>query len=97
MATGIPVLSTRHSGIPELVADGRSGILVPERDVDALAQALRSLLQDRPRWPEMGRHGRAAVAAGFSRQQLDDERVEAYYRSAGRAMRQPATDSPKRS
>jgi colanic acid/amylovoran biosynthesis glycosyltransferase len=37
LAQGLPVLSTRHSGIPELVRDGEFGFLVPERDLDALA------------------------------------------------------------
>lgn len=40
LAQGIPVLSTQHSGIPEVVQDGKSGFLVPERDVDALAEKL---------------------------------------------------------
>lgn len=46
MATGIPVVSTRHSGIPELVEDGVSGILVSERDWPAMAEALLGLIRN---------------------------------------------------
>jgi len=40
MATGLPVIGTRHSGIPEAVRDGENGRVVPERDIAALASAL---------------------------------------------------------
>ena len=42
MALGVPVLSTRHSGIPELVREDETGMVVPEQDVEALALALQS-------------------------------------------------------
>lgn len=45
MAVGIPVVSTVHSGIPELVDAGKSGWLVPENDARALAQQLVSFSQ----------------------------------------------------
>jgi colanic acid/amylovoran biosynthesis glycosyltransferase len=57
MAAGTPVVSTRVSGIPELVDDGREGLLVPERDPVALAGALARLLDE----PGLG--DRLAVAA----------------------------------
>jgi glycosyltransferase involved in cell wall biosynthesis len=40
MASGLPVFATVHGGIPEAIEDGRSGILVKERDGEALARAL---------------------------------------------------------
>ncbi|HEX6928749.1 MAG TPA: glycosyltransferase [Gammaproteobacteria bacterium] len=46
MASGTPVISTAVSGIPELVEDGRTGLLVPPRDPAALALAIRRMLQD---------------------------------------------------
>jgi len=55
---GLPVLSTTHAGIPELVRDGESGLLVPERDPEALADALRRLLGAPARWATMGDAGR---------------------------------------
>jgi colanic acid/amylovoran biosynthesis glycosyltransferase len=49
-AMGVPVVSTFHSGIPEGVADGVTGILVPERDSENLAVALLRLLEDQDLW-----------------------------------------------
>ena len=66
MATGLPVVATRHGGIPELVRDGVDGILVAERDPQALADALRRLIAAPEGWAAMGRSGRARVEAGFS-------------------------------
>jgi colanic acid/amylovoran biosynthesis glycosyltransferase len=50
LATGVPVVSTRHAGIPEIVIPNVTGLLVPERDAGALADALRLLLVDRALW-----------------------------------------------
>jgi len=44
MATGLPVVTTRHAGIPEMVRDGEDGFVVAERDVTAIAQALLTLV-----------------------------------------------------
>ena len=46
MATGLPVFATTHGGIPEAIENGVSGVLVPERDDSALAQALLSTVKD---------------------------------------------------
>ena len=46
MALGTPCVSTLVAGIPEAVQDGRTGLLVPERDVDGLASAIRRLLDN---------------------------------------------------
>jgi len=78
MATGLPVVSTLHSGIPELVDDGASGFLVPERDAQALADRL-TFLADHPEvWPEMGRAGRRKVETEFDMEQLNDRLVALY-------------------
>ena len=58
----LPVLATRHAGIPEVVADGRSAVLVPENDPAALAAGLRTILAARNRWPAMGEAGRRLVS-----------------------------------
>ena len=57
----LPVLSTRHAGIPEIVEDGVSGMLVPEGDAAALADGLRTMIGARERWPAMGEAGHRAV------------------------------------
>lgn len=78
MATGLPVVSTRHSGIPELVQDGISGFLVPEKDVDALAERLLYLIEHPEIWPKMGSAGRAYVEANYDINKLNDRLVEIY-------------------
>ncbi|MBE9061418.1 glycosyltransferase [cf. Phormidesmis sp. LEGE 11477] len=80
MALGLPVVSTYHGGIPELVEDGVSGLLVPERDADAIAQALTTLIEHPERWPEMGQAGRAYVEAHYSLDALNDRLVTLYQR-----------------
>lgn len=60
-ARGLPVLSTWHADIPEVVIDGASGYLVPERDVVALGEKLAELLAHPKQWSEMGRAGRAHI------------------------------------
>jgi colanic acid/amylovoran biosynthesis glycosyltransferase len=79
MATGMPVVSTVHSGIPELVADGVSGFLVAERDVEALAERLRDLVTHPEWWSAMGRRGREHVERHFEIRRLN-RRLEALYR-----------------
>lgn len=66
MAIGLPVVATRHGGIPELVRDGYNGALVPERDAQALAQAIAELSRHRDRWERLGRNARASVEADYS-------------------------------
>ena len=78
MATGTPVVGTRHSGIPELIEDGVSGFLVPERDVDALADRLTRLIDSPERWGPMGRAGRQRVEAEFDSDTLNRELVALY-------------------
>ena len=80
MAMGLPTVGTWHGGIPELVRDGVSGFLVPERDADALFEKLLYLV-DRPQeWEAMGRAGRQDVEATYNMEVLNDELV-ALYRS----------------
>ena len=85
MATGLPVVATRNSGIPELVADGVSGYLVPERDAAALAERLQWLCEHDECWEAMGRAGRARVEQEYARDALNDELVQWYERLVRRA------------
>jgi colanic acid/amylovoran biosynthesis glycosyltransferase len=67
MSTGLPVLATRHGGIPEAVDDGVSGFLVPERDHGALAAAGRRLLGDSVSYEALAARAREAVMERFER------------------------------
>jgi colanic acid/amylovoran biosynthesis glycosyltransferase len=80
MASGLPVLSTTHSGVPELVDDGVSGYLVPERDPDALYRRLLDLLDHPERWASMGRCGRAKVEKEYDGEVLNDRLLSLYRR-----------------
>jgi len=64
MAAGTPCVSTRVSGIPELIDDGREGLLVPERDPAALAQAIARLLDN----PDLGKTLAIAARAKVERE-----------------------------
>ncbi len=66
MASSRAVVSTSIAGIPELVETGVNGLLVPPGDAQALAAAMRSLLEDRDRAREMGRRGQEKVRAEFT-------------------------------
>jgi colanic acid/amylovoran biosynthesis glycosyltransferase len=79
MATGLPVVGTRHGGIPEMVQDGVSGFLVAERDVDELAARLGHLVAHPELWPGMGQAGRAWVEQHYDATMLA-ARLEEIYR-----------------
>ena len=75
MACGLPVVSTDVGGVPEIVDDERSGLLVPPGDVSAVARVLDCLAGDPARRVEMGRAGREIVLRSF------DARKNAVYLS----------------
>lgn len=66
MAAGVPVIATNVGGTPEAVEDGVTGMLVPPRDSDALAQAMSLLLENPERARALGDAGRRRVEAYFS-------------------------------
>jgi colanic acid/amylovoran biosynthesis glycosyltransferase len=75
MASGLPVVATRHGGIPELVDDGISGFLVPERDSEALADRLALLAAHPERWPALIGGGRRRVERDYDIERLNDRLV----------------------
>lgn len=66
MAAGLPVIATAHSGIPEVIADGENGLLVPSDDAESLAAAIRRLSADRQLWHRLQANGREEVVGNFS-------------------------------
>lgn len=89
-ALGLPVVATRHSGIPEAVLDGRTGLLTPEADPEALAGSLRRLLGDAGLRHRLGARGREHVAAHFDltsqNRRLEDlyDEVASHHRTPSR-------------
>jgi colanic acid/amylovoran biosynthesis glycosyltransferase len=73
MAAGLAVVSTRHSGIPELVEDGKTGFLAPERDVETLAGRLAWVAGNPEACERIVAAARAKVEADFNAETLDEE------------------------
>jgi len=65
MASEVPVVSTRISGIPELIEDGVDGLLVEPRNSDALSAAIKRLLDDPALAARLARAGRQKVERQF--------------------------------
>lgn len=66
MSCGVPVISTRHAGISDIVGDGETGILCEEHDVDAMAQAIVHLASDPEKAGCLGKNAHAHVAGNFT-------------------------------
>jgi colanic acid/amylovoran biosynthesis glycosyltransferase len=78
MARGLPVISTYHSGIPELVQDGVSGFLLRERDVDGLTEKLEHLITHPEMRDQVAAEGRKYVEENYNIDKLNDRLVEIY-------------------
>ncbi|MEA1959599.1 MAG: glycosyltransferase family 4 protein [Chloroflexota bacterium] len=78
MSCGLPVISTTAGALPEVVADGESGILVPPGDHEAIAAALRRLLSDDDLRRDMGRAGRDRVERMFNWEEAAKKTLEVY-------------------
>ena len=83
MATGMAVVTTAVSGIPELVRDGVDGLMVPERDPQALAAALKRLLENRSLRSQLGTAARARVCAVFDSRQTTTQLKSLFVRAMG--------------
>jgi glycosyltransferase involved in cell wall biosynthesis len=79
MCFGCPSVSTRVGGIPEVVEDGESGVLVPQGEVGALTTALEALIHDPARRDALGRAAQARARERFSAAVIVP-RYEALYR-----------------
>ena len=77
-AMGMPVISTNHNGIPEGVLEGQSAFLVPERDIDSLAEQMINLAYASHNWPTIGLSGRKFVEERFSNLILTKKLIQIY-------------------
>jgi len=65
-ASGLPVISTIHADIPEVVQNGNTGYLAPEGDVTSLTQILENLLTEPNTWSTLGTEGRAHIDTNYN-------------------------------
>ena len=86
MAMRKPVVATATGGLPEIVQDGETGIVVLPGDPDALAQSVSELLQDSARCRQLGEAGRTRVATHFTVESMMDQLVSGYGTLLGRRV-----------
>jgi starch synthase len=84
MGCGTPVVASRVGGIPELVVDGETGLLVPPDDPAALAEAVTALLADPDRRARMGCAARAQALARFESATIALQTLALYQQALGR-------------
>jgi colanic acid/amylovoran biosynthesis glycosyltransferase len=78
-AAGLPVVATRHGAFPEGVLEGKSALLVPERDPRATADALLHLIKNPQTWPRIGQAGRTFVEANYDIRNLNAQLIDLYH------------------
>ncbi len=80
-ACGKPVVATRTGGLPEVVEHGETGLLVPPRDEDALAEAVIKLLRDADFRRRLGRKGREKLLTEWSPKVVARQTADVYRRA----------------
>jgi colanic acid/amylovoran biosynthesis glycosyltransferase len=66
MAAGLPVVSTRHAGIPDVVIENKTGFLVDEGDINTMAKAIIKLAENRKLLSEFGTNGKVLIEKNFT-------------------------------
>ncbi len=66
LSSGLPIISTKHAGIPDVVINGQNGFIVNEGDVEGMALRLIELLRDRALCEKLGRNGKTFIKNEFS-------------------------------
>jgi len=85
LACGVPAVATSIGGASEILRDGETGLIVPPRDPERLAQAILTLVDDPALAREMGRRGSEDVARRFTPERLTAETLRVYQRVHGGA------------
>ena len=78
MLNGLAVVASSVGGIPALIKDGQTGILVRPKDVETLAKAIISLLRDNKKASELGKNARELIVKEFSLERMIQETEEVY-------------------
>ena len=90
MAAAKPVVATAVGGVPELIMDGQTGLLVPPRDPQALAEAIISLLRDPERAKAMGMAARQRVLSHFTVDRMIIKTEQIYRRLLSKKLNRSA-------
>jgi colanic acid/amylovoran biosynthesis glycosyltransferase len=80
LATGLPVITTNHSGLPDQVKDGYNGFLVEEGNYQMLAERIIYLIENPQIWPEFGKNGRYHVEKYYNFELLIQKQINIYNR-----------------
>jgi len=83
-ACGLPAIGSRIPGLVDAIEDGRTGVLFPEGDIDALADSMRDFLEHPGRYEQMGVNASRRVAESFSAEVLYDALKTLYFNKAGK-------------
>jgi len=78
MARGLPVVSTYHAGIPELIEDGISGFLVPECNEKALAEKIEYVISHPEIWQSIEEAGRKKIEEEYDKEKINDRLIEIF-------------------
>lgn len=81
MASGTPVVASNVGGVPEMIVDGTTGLLVPPKDAAALARNIDTILGDRDLARKMSAHARTRVLEEFSAEVMARRTAEVYKRT----------------
>lgn len=65
-AAGLPVISTKHAGIPDVIIDGKTGFLVEEHDVEMMAEKMMLFLENKNLAEQFGKNGKELVKSNFT-------------------------------
>ncbi|MGE6553156.1 glycosyltransferase [Bacillus mycoides] len=96
MALGVPVVSTNHAGIPELITNNKEGVLVQENNVDKLADALEFMLTNRERWETYTVAARRKIEQNFDLVQQLQQQAEFYDELVGSYKKHKNNPVPSR-
>jgi glycosyltransferase involved in cell wall biosynthesis len=78
---GVPVIASNVGGIPEMIKQGQTGILVPANDPEALASAIKELLSDPQRLQAMSEAGRSWVKSRFKAEDMTARIIDVYFQA----------------
>ena len=87
LATGLPAITTDHSGFADQIIEGKNGYLAPEGNYKVLAQKIIMYLRQPESWGALGVYGRKRMLAMYDSKRLIDQQVSIYRSVLGNATR----------